>query len=200
MIRIIYCVWLKLTFEKLLINNEIRVYWSNFENKSIIIFIFTRYIMKPVFISQNFKKINNMSAEDKWKFVGKIVLGLFLVVVLFIVGVFLYFAKDLPSATAVDAKLVIQSTKIYDRSGQHLLYDVHGEEKRTIVPFNQIPDNVKYAAIALEDQTFYTHHGLDYKSILRSAYNDILKRGSSVLMATRMRGLPAATACRSFAR
>ncbi|MEI8343936.1 MAG: PBP1A family penicillin-binding protein [Candidatus Moraniibacteriota bacterium] len=135
--------------------------------------------MKPIFISQNFRKIKGMSAKDKWKLAGKIVFGLFVVGILFVVGVFLYFAKDLPSATAVDAKLVIQSTKIYDRSGQHLLYDVHGEEKRTIVPFNQIPDNVKYAAIALEDQTFYTHHGLDYKSILRSAYNDILKRGAA---------------------
>ncbi len=120
-----------------------------------------------------------MSAKDKWKMVGKIVLGLFVAVILLVIGVFLYFSKDLPSANSVDAKLVIQSTKIYDRSGQHLLYDVHGEEKRTIVPFNQIPDNVKYAAIALEDQTFYTHHGIDFKSILRSAYNDILKRGAA---------------------
>ncbi len=120
-----------------------------------------------------------MSAKDKWKLAGKIAAGLFAAGILFVVGTFLYFSKDLPSANSVDAKLVIQSTKIYDRSGQHLLYDVHGEEKRTIVPFNQIPDNVKYAAIALEDQTFYTHHGIDLKSILRSAYNDILKRGAA---------------------
>ena len=135
--------------------------------------------MKPIFISHNFRKIKGMPAKDKWKLAGKILLGLFVVGILFVVGTFLYFSKDLPSATSVDAKLVIQSTKIYDRSGQHLLYDVHGEEKRTIVPFSQIPDNVKYAAIALEDQTFYTHHGIDFKSILRSAYNDILKRGAA---------------------
>lgn len=135
--------------------------------------------MKPIFISQNYKKIKDMTAKDKWKFVGKMFLGFLVAGILFVAGIFLYFSKDLPSATSVDAKLVIQSTKIYDRSGQHLLYDVHGEEKRTVVPFNQIPDNVKYATIALEDQTFYAHHGVDFKSILRSAYNDILKRGAA---------------------
>ncbi len=135
--------------------------------------------MKPIFISRNFKKIKNMSAKDKWKVVGKIALGCFGVMLLFVVGIFLYFSKDLPSANTVDAKLVAQSTKIYDRSGQRLLYDVHGDQKRTVVPFNQIPDNVKYATIALEDQTFYTHHGVDPKSILRSALKDIIKGGAA---------------------
>jgi len=134
--------------------------------------------MKPIFISHNFRKIKEMSGKDKWKILGKLCLGLFGLGILVVVGTFLYFSKDLPSATSVDAKLVAQSTKIYDRSGQHLLYDVHGEEKRTVVPFAQIPDNVKYATIALEDQTFYAHHGIDPKSILRSIFKDIIKGGA----------------------
>jgi 1A family penicillin-binding protein len=120
-----------------------------------------------------------MSSKERWKLVGKIFLGLFGAGVLFTAAIFIYFAKDLPSANSVDAKLIAQSTKIYDRSGQHLLYDVHGEEKRTVIPFDQIPDNVKYATIALEDQTFYTHHGIDPKSILRSVFKDVVKGGAA---------------------
>jgi 1A family penicillin-binding protein len=134
--------------------------------------------MKPILISQNFKKIKNMSAGERWKLLGKIILIGFGLLVLLTVGTFFYFAKDLPSANSVDARLVAQSTKIYDRSGQHLLYDVHGEEKRTVVPFNQIPENVKFATIALEDQTFYTHYGVDFKSILRSVFKDIIRGGA----------------------
>ncbi|KKP94713.1 MAG: Penicillin-binding protein, 1A family, partial [Candidatus Moranbacteria bacterium GW2011_GWD2_36_12] len=93
--------------------------------------------MNQIFISRNFKSSSN---KDKWKIVGKISLYLFGVGFLSVVGIFLYFAKDLPSANSVDAKLIAQSTKIYDRTGEHLLYDVHGEEKRTVIPFNQIPE------------------------------------------------------------
>src|SRR5665647_874491 len=111
--------------------------------------------MKPIFVSQKFKGINNMSSKDKWKLVGKIILGFFGAGILFTIGLFVYFSKDLPNPTAVDTRIIAESTKIYDRTGQHLLYDVHGDEKRTIVPLSQMPDTVKYATIALEDQDFY---------------------------------------------
>ncbi|MDD5463810.1 MAG: PBP1A family penicillin-binding protein [Candidatus Moranbacteria bacterium] len=135
--------------------------------------------MKPIFVSQNFKNIRGMSSNDRWKLAGKVFLYLFGVGILSVIGIFLFFAKDLPSANSVDAKLIAQSTKIYDRSGQHLLYDVHGEEKRTVIPFEQIPDNVKYATIALEDQEFYSHYGVNPKAILRSAFKDIIKGGAA---------------------
>jgi 1A family penicillin-binding protein len=128
--------------------------------------------MQPIFISKRFKGATN---KDWWKLAGKASLYMLGVGVLSVGGIFLYFAKDLPSANSIDAKLVVQSTKIYDRSGEHLLYDVHGEEKRTVIPFEQIPDNVKYATIALEDQTFYSHFGVDPRGILRSVFKDVIK-------------------------
>jgi 1A family penicillin-binding protein len=159
---------------------QIRVYLSGFEKRHyqhiMYLYLLLFFMIQPIFIAKNFK---NSSAKDKWKMVGKIFLGLFILGILAMVGVFLYFAKDLPSANSVDAKIVVQSTKIYDRSGQHLLYDVHGEEKRTVIPFDKIPDNVKYATIALEDQTFYLHHGVDPKSILRSVFKDVIKGGAA---------------------
>jgi len=63
----------------------------------------------------------------------------------------------------------IQSTKIYDRTGEVLLYDIHGEEKRTIIPLEEIPDYLKQAVIAAEDTNFYYHFGIDPKAMIRSA-------------------------------
>ena len=72
---------------------------------------------------------------------------------------------------------VIQSTKIYDKTGEILLYDVHGEEKRTVIPFSEIPRQIKNATIAIEDDTFYQHFGFRPFSFLRAIFVNIM-RGS----------------------
>lgn len=132
--------------------------------------------MKPVFVSQKFSGFQK-------KIVGKSYLKLALYVfgagMLFVFGLFAYFYKDLPSPTTMNSRTVAESTKIYDRTGQHLLYDVHGDEKRTIVPLDQIPDSLKFATIALEDQEFYNHHGVVISSIIRSVLKDIIRGGAA---------------------
>lgn len=128
-------------------------------------------------IMYSFKNFKSLNRRGKWKFVGKMSLCFVGVFILFVSGVFLYFAKDLPSAGKINDRMVIESTKIYDRTGQHVLYDVHGEEKRTVVPFSEMPDNLKYATIALEDQDFYSHRGIKITSIVRALLKDVLHRG-----------------------
>src|SRR3990167_8123688 len=83
-------------------------------------------------------------------------------------GVFFFIARDLPSPDAIIARQVSESTKIYDRAGQNVLYNIHGEEKRTIVPWENIPETVKAATLASEDSSFYNHSGLDFSGIARS--------------------------------
>src|SRR3989344_6250531 len=57
------------------------------------------------------------------------------------IAIFLFFIiKDLPSTEALGSRQIFESTKIYDRTGEVLLYEIHGEEKRTIIPFEEIPD------------------------------------------------------------
>lgn len=95
---------------------------------------------------------------------GSAVLGLFVISL----------AKTLPSPDKVIERQIIQSTKIFDRTGEVLLYEIHGEEKRTVVPFEKIPDTVKQATLAAEDANFYSHGGLDFKGIIRALIVDIL--------------------------
>ncbi|MBA7496106.1 Biosynthetic peptidoglycan transglycosylase [subsurface metagenome] len=85
-----------------------------------------------------------------------------------ILCVFAYYSKDLPNPEKISERQIIQSTKIYDRTGEVLLYDIHGEERRTIISFDEIPQHVKNATIVSEDDDFYHHFGLDFKGIIRA--------------------------------
>lgn len=92
----------------------------------------------------------------------------------FFVAVFLYYAGQVPDPSAISARRVNESTKIYDRAGDTLLYDIHGEEKRTIIPWGQMPETIKKATLISEDADFYTHRGVDFRGILRAFYKDII--------------------------
>ena len=81
---------------------------------------------------------------------------------------FIFYAKDLPRPEKFTEKPFIQSTKIYDRTGEVLLYSIYGEEKREVVPLNSIPEYLRQAVIATEDVNFYNHFGIDLKGIGRS--------------------------------
>jgi len=118
---------------------------------------------------------NSMKLPKKLLFrrILKLLIYAAIVGVVFVAGLFAYFYKDLPSPGNISQRFVVESTKIYDRTGQHILYELHGEEKRTIIPFSEMPDNIKYATIALEDKDFYTHKGVKFISIARAALADI---------------------------
>ena len=98
----------------------------------------------------------------------RFILLLIIIGLAFGMGVFFFIARDLPSADAIIARQVSESTKIYDRTGEAILYNIHGEEKRTIVPWENISQTVKDATLASEDASFYAHGGLDYRGIIRS--------------------------------
>lgn len=85
--------------------------------------------------------------------------------------------RDLPNPSRVSERSIVESTKIYDRAGTIVLYEIHGDQRRTVIPFNQIPDSVKHAALAAEDINFYHHSGIDWRGIARAVVTDIL-RGS----------------------
>ncbi len=87
--------------------------------------------------------------------------------------VFIYYANDLPRPEVFTEKPFVLPAEIYDRNGETLLYQIYGEEKRTIVSLDQVPDHFKKAALAAEDSNFYNHPGIDLKGILRSILKNI---------------------------
>ncbi len=89
---------------------------------------------------------------------------------------YIFIIKDLPSPSQFESRKIIESTKIYDRTGEVLLYEIHGDQKRTVIPFEEIPLYVKQAVLALEDQTFYNHPAFDIKGIMRAVISNITNK------------------------
>ncbi len=85
---------------------------------------------------------------------------------LLVAGMVLWWSKDLPDPQNISARSVIQSTKIFDRTGTHLLYEI-GDIRRTRVGLDQISPHLINATIAAEDDQFYQHRGLDFLGIIR---------------------------------
>ncbi len=79
----------------------------------------------------------------------------------------------LPDLNTFEQRKVAESTKIYDKTGTILLYDVHQDIKRTLVPFENISQNIKNATIAIEDDEFYEHHGVRPIAFLRAVISNI---------------------------
>ncbi|MCD6429144.1 PBP1A family penicillin-binding protein [bacterium] len=97
------------------------------------------------------------------------IFGLFLVFIILLgLGIFIYYAKDLPRPEVFEERQLALPTKIYDRTGEVLLYTIYGEEKREPVKLEEIPDHLIKAVLAAEDKNFYKHHGIDFKGIIRS--------------------------------
>ena len=102
------------------------------------------------------KKVKDKKFWFKFFRIALIVVG---VGFIFLLILFAWYSKDLPSPTQVVRRDGF-STKIYDRNGE-VLYDVYSGEKRDPVDWDDIPEYLKQATIAVEDKDFYNHRGFD---------------------------------------
>jgi len=121
-------------------------------------------------IRQGFKK--RYQSAKKRPFLIKITLLLLAVSFL----LFFYFLlKDVPNPNKLTKTPAPVSTQILDRNGQ-LLYEVYSDQKRTPVNLADLPQHVAQTTIAIEDQNFYKHHGLDLRGIIRALYKTLTKQ------------------------
>src|SRR3989344_3912777 len=129
--------------------------------------------------------LKNKKGQFVFLLIGKYATFLFLGFCIFLVGLFFYYTHDLPRPEKFTETPFIQSTKIYDRTGEVLLYDIYGEEKREIVSFDKISDNLKHAVLTSEDERFYQHSGVDILGIMRAIIVDLklrsIKQGASTI-------------------
>lgn len=110
-----------------------------------------------------------------WPFIGTWVFRLAAAGVLVLAFLFIYYSRQLPDPNRLLGRNVPESTKIYARD-ESLLYEVHGEYKRTLVNLDQISPYLVKATIAAEDKNFYNHVGISPRAIFRSLIIDIIYR------------------------
>ncbi len=140
--------------------------------KSVIqmVFAFVKKLMRGLW--RPFRK------KFSWKraVLGAITLGVLAFALVTIYAAWI--SRDLPDPNKLGSRQVAQSTKIYDRTGDHLLYEIFADKKRTIVELEDIPSYAINAAIAVEDSKFYEHRGIRLTSIFRAAVSNLLGLGS----------------------
>ncbi len=90
------------------------------------------------------------------------------------IGLFAWYAKDLPRPDRVRRTEGL-STIISDRSGVPI-YDIFKDENRIPVNFSEIPQMLKDATVSIEDKEFYQHEGFSSRGIARSVVQIILYR------------------------
>lgn len=131
--------------------------------------------------SSKFKKskTTNKKKHAKLKLFLRIMLILF--VILFIVGAAIFagiFFSDKWAVTKDDLVLSKINTTIYDKD-ENVIATVSGDEKRKIIALENIPEDLKDAFIAIEDETFYKHHGINLKRTIGATVTYILHRGNA---------------------
>lgn len=129
--------------------------------------------------SEKGRRPNHGDDGNKKKWLKIIFLGgIAIAVALFIIGtiVVAIVSRELPDPEKLSERQIAQSTKIYDRTGEHLLYEVYQDQKRTMVGLEQIAPFAVKATIAVEDKNFYTHKGVRLVSIIRAGVNNFIGR------------------------
>jgi penicillin-binding protein 1A len=103
---------------------------------------------------------------------------------------YVYFSQDLPSVDSIKNYRPKTVTFFYSDDGR-----VIGEfykEKRLVVPLSRIPERVREAFLAVEDADFYSHQGVNLKSVLRAVYSNLTNdslQGASTITQQLVRGL-----------
>ncbi|MFA6274196.1 MAG: PBP1A family penicillin-binding protein [Candidatus Paceibacterota bacterium] len=103
--------------------------------------------------------------------------GIFLFIIA--IGIIWLASLKIPDFRSFNERKVTNSTKIWDRTGKILLYDIHQDVKRTDITFDTMGSNIKNATVAVEDSNFYNHSGIQIKSIVRAVLSNVFGIGKT---------------------
>ena len=96
------------------------------------------------------------------------------------VGAFRGILASAPDISEVDVIPTGYSTKVLAADGSETAKLVAAGSNRQYVTIDQIPENLQHAVVAIEDERFYDHNGIDLKGIVRALVADVRTRDFSL--------------------
>ena len=101
----------------------------------------------------------------------------FLILIIFIGGLFLYYKKDLDEIR-LDEMTISETVNTYlDRNGELLWKDTGNEDYRLVVDAENISEYMYKATVAIEDRNFYNHPGVDFGALIRATLSTVTGHG-----------------------
>lgn len=85
-----------------------------------------------------------------------------------VIGVWAYFAPQLPSIDEIEQIKLQQPMQVFSSDGD--LIAEYGRERRAPVDIQDVPQHVKQAFVSAEDDRFFSHPGVDWQGLLRAVY------------------------------
>ena len=101
----------------------------------------------------------------------KLFVGILGLVVLFLFSTLWYFSTDLPDYKILANYKPPVSSRVHSGEGQ--LIAEYALQKRLFIPYESIPKKVIYSFLSAEDKNFFSHPGVDAKSITRAVIKNI---------------------------
>ena len=92
-------------------------------------------------------------------------------------GIMMSVAQDLPALENREQYKHAQNSVVLDRNGEQLA-TLTSNDRRILVPSEDISQTVKQAVVAVEDQRFYEHRGIDFQGIGRAIVQDVLQQNT----------------------
>ncbi len=116
-------------------------------------------------------------------FVVTIIFILMGIVAIYVSGTIKTFADEIPSENAIREQLLNkgENSKIFDRNGQLLYTFKDPDRDREYITIDEITPEIIAAVIAIEDQDFYVHQGINYVALVRAAITSLDSRGERLV-------------------
>jgi len=142
---------------------------------------YTKYTAKSDDLPRTSRRRRNGRGSRKRKYLWlKITLLVVFLAVIAALGVAagaLYaLSRNLPSLDEMERRSNVRTSIVYDRHGIKIA-DLYGGQNRYVVRASTIPEVMKQATVAIEDERFYDHHGVDIQGIVRAVVENIRAGG-----------------------
>jgi penicillin-binding protein 1A len=137
----------------------------------------TRHEKKVIKIPRATKKAKYRLIKTVLKYIILVFILLSLLVLGTAAGIIYSCYRSLPDISALEKFQPGETTRIYASNGE-LVAELY-EENRTWVPLKKMPKDLVNAFLSIEDDKFYSHHGISIKGILRALWANLREKGMS---------------------
>ena len=125
------------------------------------------------------KKVKESKKKESKSLKSRFIKFIIIVLILFIIVSICYLAFKAYTFKVLTKEMFFNSTSTVFDSNKNVIAEIGIERNRDNIKLSEIPDNLKNAYVSIEDQRFYSHHGVDIKRTGAAILSYVIRRGSS---------------------